>query len=103
MNLSREAGDLGLIPVQGTKIPHAMEQLSPTHILQLLSLHTTTKDPTRYNGDPTNPNSDPRQAKKYVSTYKDGSLLLYNFHAMLVNQSRSIALWILQNVHGMEP
>ena len=40
MNLSREAGDLGLIPVQGTKIPHAMEQLSP---------HTPTLEPAHHN------------------------------------------------------
>ena len=34
------AGDLGSIPGQGTKIPHAVGQLS---------LHTTTTDPTRLN------------------------------------------------------
>ena len=36
-NLPCNAGDMGSIPDQGTKIPHAVEQLS---------LHATVKDPT---------------------------------------------------------
>ena len=34
------AGDMGLIPVQGTKIPKAVEQLSP---------RTITRESMRYN------------------------------------------------------
>ena len=37
-NLPSNAGDVGLISGQGTKIPHALEQLSQ---------RTTTKEPTR--------------------------------------------------------
>ena len=39
-SLPCHAGDTGLIPGWGTKIPHAAEHLSLT--LKLLSLHTTT-------------------------------------------------------------
>lgn len=35
-NLSSNAGDMGLIPSQGTNIPHALRQLSPS---------TTTTEP----------------------------------------------------------
>ena len=31
-NLPSNAGDLGLIPGQGTKIPHAEGQLKPVHL-----------------------------------------------------------------------
>ena len=39
-NLPCNSGDVGLIPGQGTKIPHAMDQLSP---------HATTSEPVWYN------------------------------------------------------
>ena len=39
-NLPSNEGDVGLIPGQGTKIPHAMGQLSP---------HTTTTELTCLN------------------------------------------------------
>ena len=39
-NLPSNAGDTGLIPGRGTKIPHAMGQLSP---------HTTTTEPVQLN------------------------------------------------------
>ena len=40
-NVPSNAEDVGLIPVQGTKISHAAEQLSQS--AQLLSLYTTTR------------------------------------------------------------
>ena len=43
-NLPYNAGDTGSIPGQGTKIPHAMGQLSP-HTPQLLSSHASTREP----------------------------------------------------------
>ena len=39
-NLPSSAGDTGLIPGQGTNIPHAVGQLSP---------HVTTTEPTHLN------------------------------------------------------
>ena len=57
-NLPRNAGEVGLIPGWGTKIPHATEQLSPSTTTtepqrcdywRLLSLSTATKDPACYN------------------------------------------------------
>ena len=39
-NLPSSAGDVGLIPGQGTKIPHAMGQLSP---------HAASTEPVRHN------------------------------------------------------
>ena len=39
-NLPWNAGDIGSIPGQGTKIPHATKQLS---------LHTTTREPVCHN------------------------------------------------------
>ena len=39
-NLPCNVGDMGSNPGRGTKIPHAVEQLS---------LHTTTTEPTRHN------------------------------------------------------
>ena len=39
-NLPSNAGDAGLIPGWGTKIPHAVGQLSPS---------ATTMEPTRHN------------------------------------------------------
>jgi len=39
-NLPSNAGDMGLIPGRGTKIPHAMRQLS---------LHATTTEPACHN------------------------------------------------------
>ena len=39
-NLPWNAGDMGSIPGQGTKTPHATKQLS---------LHTTTREPVRHN------------------------------------------------------
>ena len=42
---SSKAGDAGSIPGRGTKIPHATGQLSP----QLLSLHTSTREPACHN------------------------------------------------------
>ena len=55
-NLLCSAGDVGLIPGQGTKIPHAEGQLSPhtaatglessrAHVIQLESPCTATKAP----------------------------------------------------------
>ena len=44
-NLPCNAGDMGSIPGQGTKIPHAAEQL--THTLQLLIL--SALEPVCYN------------------------------------------------------
>ena len=35
------SGDLGLVPDQGTKIPHAVEQLS---------LHTSARESVHFNG-----------------------------------------------------
>ena len=46
-NLPSNAGDMGLIPGQRTKIPRAVEHLSSC---------AATKDPTRHNQDPTQPN-----------------------------------------------
>ena len=46
-NLPCDAGDVGLIPGQGTKIPHAMKQLSP---------FITTKETVCRNQDLTQPN-----------------------------------------------
>ena len=52
---------MGSTPVQGTKIPHATEQLSlcatTTEVCapQLESLCAAEKDPTRRNEDPTQP------------------------------------------------
>ena len=46
-NLPSNAGDMGSISGRGTKIPHAMGQL--THVPQLLSPHTTTREPTCHN------------------------------------------------------
>ena len=57
-NLPSNAGDVSSIPGQGTKIPHAVGQLSPctlepachdwrVHVLQLLSLHAL--EPTQHN------------------------------------------------------
>ena len=40
-NLPSKAGDVGLVPGLGTKVPHARVQLSP-HTPQLLSVFTTT-------------------------------------------------------------
>ena len=60
-NLPRNAGEVGLIPGWGTKIPHAAEQLGPSstttepqscNYWQLWSLSTATKDPACYNQDP---------------------------------------------------
>ena len=45
-NLPLNAGDLGSIPGQGTKIPHALEQLSP-HGQQLESMHCKGRFYTR--------------------------------------------------------
>ena len=56
-NPSSNAGDVGSIPGQGTKIPHAAGQLSPratttepvhsrAHVLQLLSWRSATMNPT---------------------------------------------------------
>ena len=55
-NLPSNAGDMGLIPGQGTKIPCALEQLSSC---------AATKDPTDHNQDPTQPNK-----KIYVFFFK---------------------------------
>ena len=48
-NLSFNAGDMGLMPGWGTKIPHALGQLSlhaaTTYLPQLESLFNTTKSP----------------------------------------------------------
>ena len=41
-NLPHNAGDAGLIPGWGTKIPHALGQLRT--VPKLLSPHSTTKD-----------------------------------------------------------
>ena len=41
-NPPSNAGDESWIPGWGTKIPHAMQKLSPSAVLQLLSLHTCT-------------------------------------------------------------
>ena len=38
------AGDVGLIPGQGTKIPHVVEQLSLGATPQLLRPHNTTRE-----------------------------------------------------------
>ena len=38
--------DVGLIPDQGTKIPHAVEQLSP---------HAATREPACHHKDPVQP------------------------------------------------
>ena len=66
-NLPSNGGDVGSIPGQGTKIPHATGQLSPrtldpshhnwrAHVLQLLSPCTTTREkPTRHKEDPMQP------------------------------------------------
>ena len=54
------AGDVGLIPGWGTKIPHAAGQLSPrtttteplhseAHVPQLGSLRAATREPTHHN------------------------------------------------------
>ena len=67
-NPPSNAGDAGLIPGRGTKIPHAMGQLSPHAATTELtrasireektltplerSLHATTKDPACLNEDP---------------------------------------------------
>ena len=45
-NHPSDAGDAGLIPAQGTKIPYATGQLSP-RALQLLSLCASTESPRR--------------------------------------------------------
>ena len=52
-NPPSNAGDVGSIPGLGTKIPHAVGQLSPctttreAHELRPLSLHTAHTEPTR--------------------------------------------------------
>ena len=57
-NLLSNVGDVGAIPRLGTKIPHAMRQLSPrtattkaahsrAHVPQLESTHAATTEPTR--------------------------------------------------------
>ena len=43
--MQETARDKGLIPGQGTEIPHGTGQLSP-HVPQLLSQHAPVKDPT---------------------------------------------------------
>ena len=48
------AGDAGSIPGQGTKLPHAAEQLSP---------HTATTEPTHLSQRTLNCNKDPVQSK----------------------------------------
>ena len=45
-NLPSNAGDVGLIPDRGTKIPHAAGQLGWACAPQLKSLSTTTTEPT---------------------------------------------------------
>ena len=45
-NLPSNAGDVGSIPAQGTKIPHATGQLS---------LHALTTEPTHHNKDSAQP------------------------------------------------
>ena len=54
-NLPSNAGDMGSIPGGGTKIPHAVGQLSPW-AATTEPQHTTTKYPAWYNEDPTQPN-----------------------------------------------
>ena len=44
-NLPCKAGDVGLIPSRRTKIPQAMEQLSPRVTTTETALRTTRKDP----------------------------------------------------------
>ena len=39
-NAPYNAGDVGSIPSQGTKIPHVMEQLRPYHLETLESLES---------------------------------------------------------------
>ena len=52
-NPSCSAGDVGIIPGQGTKIPHAMGHLSlctlTAEVCVLLNLHITTREPLRQN------------------------------------------------------
>ena len=43
-NVPCNAGHMGLIPAQGIKTPHAMEQLSP---------YATTRESVHHSGDPT--------------------------------------------------
>ena len=63
-NPPSNAGDEGLSPGQGTKIPHALGQISQraattesthsrAHVPQLLSPCAATKDPACHNEDPT--------------------------------------------------
>ena len=72
-NLPSSEGVAGLIHGQGTKIPHALGQLSPSvatteaHTPQLGSPCTAMKDPTCCNKDLMCLNQDPKQPNKETS------------------------------------
>ena len=56
-SLPSNAEVTGSIPGRGTKIPHAMGQLSnatpgPAHSRAQVSLRATTREPSRHNKDP---------------------------------------------------
>ena len=62
------AGDVGSIPGQGTKVPHASGQLSPcsrAHAPQLESPRAATREkPVRLSEDPACHKEDPMQPNK---------------------------------------
>ena len=66
-NLPYNAGDTGLIPGRGTKIPHAMEQLSlrvSTTAACALGSPCTTREPMCHNQDLTQPKINIKKEKE---------------------------------------
>ena len=55
-NPPANARDAGSIPGRGTKIPHAVGQLSPTTQPEKPLIPHNQRKPVRHNGDPAKPN-----------------------------------------------
>ena len=79
-------GDLSSIPGQGTKIPHAMEQPSPS---------ATTREPKCCNEDPAQPkflNKKDRESSKISTVFVRRKKVCVNRHTQ-VGRERVARLW----------